>query len=99
MMTLSDLLKHPVTGASGAFAGLAAFFQFGAIDALAGVVWAQIATLFTVASISAFTVLPKVDLGPLSGIGEIATVLALVFGVVYVAKLLKKFADSAMEKL
>lgn len=99
MMTIRELLKHPITGASGVFAGIATVFQIGAIDALAGVVWTQVATLFTVFSISAFTVLPNVDLGPLSGIGEIATVLALVFGVLYVAKLVRQVGKSAMEKL
>lgn len=99
MMTLRELLKHPVTGASGVFAGVATVFKIGAIDALAGVIWTQVATLFTVFSISAFTVFPNVDLGPLQPVAEVATVLALVFGALYVAKLVRQVGKSAMEKL
>lgn len=99
MMTINELLRHPVTAASGVFTTLAAVFQLGAIDAIAAVVWSQVATLFTVFSISAFTVLPNVNLGVLEPVGEIATVAAMGLGALYVAKLTNQFVQSVKKKL
>lgn len=85
--TLEDLVLHPVTVLSAGAVSLAHVLHLAWLDAFFAVIWGNLAPLFTAVSISAFTVVPNVDLGVLSPLSNTLQVTAIALGVAYAGKL------------
>jgi hypothetical protein len=82
-----DVVRHPATILSAVLTAASGLFNVPFLDALMGVLWANVPTLFTVSSIGAFTVAP--NLGDLpSQVVEAMQVTAILLGVAYGLKLL-----------
>ena len=94
MKKLERYLLNPITGITALLTGLVHVVQITWLDAVAGVVWGQLGTLFPAASITAFSLVPHL---PIPQTPFIA--LTLVVGMLYVAKLLSGFVDAVQAKL
>ena len=94
MKKLDRYLLNPITGVTALLTGLVHTVHIAWLDALAGVVWTQLGTLFPAASITAFSLAPHLPIPQ-----EPLIALFLVIGVLYVAKLLSGFIDSVQAKL
>lgn len=93
-----DIVRHPATVFSAALTALGTLFNVPFLDALLGVLWANIATLFTASSIGAFTVAP--NLGDLPAqIVEAMQVVAILLGVAYGGKLLYGVWQDVAQKI
>lgn len=94
-MTLKDLLTQPVTIATSAGLAIAHVLGIAWIDPLVSVLLANIPTIFTVFSISGFTLAPEVAWLP----EETLTTLALVAGGIYVLTLVDRVIDQIQERM
>lgn len=94
-----DVVRHPVTVLSGLFVLGVNTLSLGPIDAVAAVIWTNLASLSTVGAILGFTVLPQLELGRFAAAAEAAKVLALILLVAYALKLLLQFVAEASAKL
>lgn len=93
-----DIIRHPATVFSAALTAASGLFNVPFLDALLGVLWANVATLFTASSIGAFTVAP--NLGDLPGqVVEAMQVVAILLGVMYGGKLLYGVYTDAVQRL
>jgi hypothetical protein len=94
-MTLKELLTRPVTIATSGALGLAHLLGIAWIDPLIQVVIANIATIFTIFSISGFSLAPEVAWLP----EETLTKLALVAGGIYVLTLVDRVIDQIQNRM
>jgi hypothetical protein len=93
-----DIIRHPATVFSAAVAAAGTLFNVPFLDALLGVLWANVPTLFTASSIGAFTVAP--NLGDLPAqVVEAMQVVAILLGVAYGGKLLLGVWRDAEQRL
>lgn len=93
-----DIVRHPATIVSAVLTAASGLFNVPFLDALFGVLWANLATLFTASSIGAFTVAP--NLGDLpSQIVEAMQIVAILLGVAYGLKLLYGVWQDAEQSL
>lgn len=76
-LSLADIAKHPITAISTGFAATAHLLSVAPIDALAGVIWANLANLFTFSSLFAFTIAPNIPEVPQRPFLVLAVVLAV----------------------
>jgi hypothetical protein len=90
-MNTKKLLKHPLTWLSGSLGGLL-IVDPSTLLAVATVVWTKAGTIFTAASVTAFTVVPEVS--ALSALEEAAVAIAISAAGVYIAKLGYRIYDS-----
>lgn len=90
-----EVVTHPIATASALVALVASVLNVPFIDAVVGVAWANAGTLFTVLSVSGFTLAPEVPWLP----AEPLTIAALVAGALFVATQLDKLAESLTERL
>lgn len=90
-----ETLTHPITGLTAAFAFVANVLSIPFVDAIWAVLWNNAGTLFTVLSVSGFTLAPKVPWLP----GEPLTIAALVAGALFVATQLDKLAEAFADRL
>jgi hypothetical protein len=81
-----DVLTHPITTASAIFAVVANVLSLPFIDAVWSVAWSNAGTLFTVLSVSGFTLAPEVPWLP----AEPLSIAALVAGTLFVATQVRK---------
>lgn len=86
MTGLRDVLEHPATIGLGAALALLGIGQGGLVWAFLSTLWASAGTLFTVSSISAFTLFPELPWIP-GWVTQAATALALLSGGVFILKL------------
>lgn len=89
------ILLHPITTASAVFAFAANFLNITLIDAVWAVLWNNAGTLFTVLSVSGFTLAPNIPWIP----GNPLNVAALLAGALFVATQLNKLAEAFAERL
>lgn len=83
--TLKKYLTHPATILAAVLSIVGITVKAAAIHAFVGAVWAQAGTMFTVASVAAFSLIPHL---PVPGwVQSIAIAAAIVAGVLYVLKL------------
>ncbi|WP_253737994.1 hypothetical protein [Halohasta salina] len=95
-MNWKGLIKNPVAWLTGGLGGVF-LFDPTVITALLAALWSSAGTLFTAASVAAFTVIPQVD--ALSSIEETAVAIAVVAGGIYLAKLGYRILDSYTDRL
>lgn len=100
-MTLTDKLerglRHPVTVVSGLVGAFAAVLDPNLALAVGGALWAQIGTIFTAASIGAFTLAEHVpDLEPIK---PALVSIAIVAGGIYLVKLGDRVLDAVENRL
>lgn len=88
MISLERIIRNPATIFTAALAAASALLQIPFIDALFGVLWSQLSVVFTATSVLGFTVLPNVDLGPLSIVSGPVQGIAVVLALAYAGKLL-----------
>jgi hypothetical protein len=87
VIKLKEVLQHPATIATAALTAAAQLFQIPFIDAFIGVIWGQLGTIFTAASILSFSVVPNVDLGQFAFAGSMLQSAAIVLAIAYASKL------------
>jgi len=81
--SLKAVSRHPLAKATGVSAVVGALIKLPLLVALVGTVWAQLGTLFTAFSVTAFSIAPRVPFIP-TGIAQNT---ALVIGGLFVTKL------------
>lgn len=84
--SIKDFIQHPATVLSAGLASLSSLFSIPFVDPMLGVVWGNIGQLFTAFSISAFTIVPNIDL-PVAEVGQSIQIIAILLGVAYAGKL------------
>lgn len=92
--TLKEILTNPASLVSYLIAVVGAATNPAIIDALISTIWVDVSTLFTAASVSAFTLAP--NLGWSTTLLEPA---ALLLGALLILKLLLKVFDSFEERV
>lgn len=85
-MELKKIITDPATVAVTVAAGLSHALGLGIVDAAVHVLWANIPSLFTAASVSGLTLAPRVEWLPAGPL----TAIALGLGGLYVVKLLSR---------
>lgn len=95
---IRDAAVHPAALVSYLLTVVSQLFHIPFVDALAGVLWSNVPTLFTATSIGAFTVVPNVD-GIPAIVGETLQVVALLLAVTYGGKLLYGVVLDAKERI
>lgn len=96
--SLREFARHPVTVLSAGLASASSLFSIPFLDPVLAVVWLNIGKLFTAASISAFTIVPNVEL-PVAEAGEALQIVAILLGIAYAGKLAYGVAQQATERL
>ena len=94
-MSVREVLTDPLTVALSSAAALMHMLGVGWIEAVVAVVWTQLPTIFTVLSISGFTLAPELSWLP----EEPLTAAALVVAGLYVVKLSDDVIDQIQERL
>lgn len=94
-LSLRDIVTHPLSTASAVFTLVAATLNVPVVDALFGVAWANAGALFTVVSVTATTIAPRVPWLP----AETLTVAAIFTGVLFVASRLNRLWDALKQRL
>lgn len=84
--TAREFVRHPITVLSAFLTSVSSLFSVPFLDPVLAVVWANIGQLFTAASISAFTIVPNVEL-PYAQLGEALQIVAILLGLAYAGKL------------
>lgn len=95
IQTTKDIIAHPATVLTALLGALAQIASIGVVDALWSTIWGQAGVLFTALSISGLTLGPEIAFIP----DALLTQLALLAGVIYVAKLADRFLDSFQARL
>lgn len=93
-----DIVRHPATIISAFLTAVSGLFNVPFLDAVLGVLWANVATLFTASSIGAFTVAPNLGDLPSQAV-EAMQVVAILLGIAYGGKLLYGVWQDAEEEL
>jgi len=81
--SLKSVAAHPLAKATGVSALVGAIIKLPLVVALVGTLWAQLGTLFTALSVTAFSIAPRVPFIP-TGLAQNT---ALVVGGLFVVKL------------
>lgn len=95
-MTWKDIIKNPVAWLTGGVGGVV-LVDPTVLTALLAALWSSAGTLFTAASVAAFTVVPEVD--ALSQYEQTAVAVAVAAGGIYLAKLGYRIFDNYTDRL
>ena len=95
-MNWNELLKNPIAWLTGGVGGVV-LFDPTVLTALLAALWSSAGTLFTAASVAAFTVVPEVS--ALNPYEEGAVAIAVAAGGIYLAKLGYRILDNYTDRL
>lgn len=93
-LTTSDIVRHPLSLATGAFGIATTLLNVPAVDIIATYLWMNVGELFTVLSLAGFTVAPNTGLPE-----EPLTVAAVVAGIAFATKKIWEMATELRTKL
>lgn len=96
-MTLKKYLTHPATLVASGLSLIGIAVKPVIIHAILAVVWQQAGTIFTFASVAAFTLVPRIP--GLAVLKPAAYGVAMVAGAVYLTKLGDKIYDEFQERI
>lgn len=97
MTEVKELLTHPASLLSSGLALIGIAVKPAILHAVFAAVWSSAGTLFTAASIAAFSLVPNIEM--LAPLKPVAVGLALITGAVYLVKLAEKVLDEFQKRL
>lgn len=80
-LAFNELVRHPVTLATGAFSLATALTQAKALTITAAYVWGHLGEFFTIASLAGFTIAPNVAFVPEQALTITAVLIGSLWGV------------------
>lgn len=96
-MNWKDLLAHPASLAAAGLSILGIAVKPMLLQAVFAAVWGQAGTIFTAASVAAFSLVPNVDV--LAPFQPFVVGVAVISGAVYLAKLGDKIIDEFQRRI